>query len=477
MDVDKELKIIEGLIDVSSIQFNSRESSFFSMHLAYFELSEFSDFIRKLNKERYECQNFDDKSGYLEKYKKVYLSQKRTYNRLLKNLEDGTVNITIPVQNKEQVSFADDVLNFDASISFENNVRDYLQKKIKQRLQEINEELYKIKHYPNSYINTFRNFVGPNSVLKYRNDMVFYKDVYITYDSSNSYSVFYNEKTEEKVKRALLNILAYFNGQPHFYCTENYDFNRKLMELYEQFDLLDMLRLRKKDFFVSEEVEPNYCELPVLKRKKNYDFICLEDSQHEMIFELYHASLKQFESLPRCVFLYRVFEYGAKNHYQRIFNPPNYRPEDALNYYVNEIMTHNFIPLYYVDSGFSYIVREKTFIDKRKSKYVNFPSALKKEVKKIKNEWSNHYYLKTKSAGEIIYVTGRNAAAHGGSGENNARYDYNSNYKHINDVNIFLELIARYLIEVLNPQFSNMVERRTKYYDEYKRLKERNEIE
>lgn len=283
--------------------------------------------------------------------------------------------------------------------------------------------------------------------------------------------------TEEKVKRALLNILAYFNGQPHFYFTENYNFNRKIAELYEQFDLMDMLKLRKKDFFVSEEIEPNYCELPVLKRKNNYEFICLEDSPHEMIFELYHASLKQFESLPRCVFLYRVFEYGAQHHYQRIFNPPNYSPVDALDYYVNAIMTHNFIPLYYVDSGISYNARGKTIIDKRKSKYINFTTALKKEVKKIKNEWNNHNYLKTKTPGKIIYVTGRNAAAHGGSGENNARYDYDSNYKHINDVNIFLELIARYLIEVLNPQFSNIVERRTKYYDDYKRINESEESE
>ncbi|MBU5252563.1 hypothetical protein KQI46_11705 [Lysinibacillus capsici] len=477
MDINQELKIIESLFDFSSIKIKTENVYFFPMELTYFELSQFSDLIIKLNKERFECQSFEDKSDCLEKYKKIYLSQRKTYNRLLKNLDNGAVSIIIPEINKEQERYATEILNFDISIPFEVNVKDFMRKKLKQRLCETNEELYKLKHYPNSYINAFSNFVGPNSILKYKNDIVFYKDVYIASTESHSYSVFYNEKTEEKVKRALLNILAYFNGQPFFYFTENYNFNRKLMELYEQFDLLDMLRLRKKDFFVSKEDEPNYCELPVLKRKKNYDFICLEDSQHEMIFELYHASLKQFESLPRCVFLYRVFEYGAKNHYQRIFNPPNYRPEDALNYYVNEIMKHNFVPLYYVDSGFSYNIREKTFIDKRKSKYVNFTSALKKEVKKIKDEWSNHNYLKTKNAGEIIYVTGRNAAAHGGSGENNARYDYDSNYKHINDVNIFLELIARYLIEVLNPQFSNIVERRTKYYDDYKRLNERKESE
>lgn len=39
--------------------------------------------------------------------------------------------------------------------------------------------------------------------------------------------------------------------------------------------------------------------------------IAFEKLPHEGILDLYHASLKQFEPLPRCVFLYRVFEYAA----------------------------------------------------------------------------------------------------------------------------------------------------------------------
>ena len=80
-------------------------------------------------------------------------------------------------------------------------------------------------------------------------------------------------------------------------------------------------------------------------------------------------------------------------------------------------------------------------------------------------EWSNNPYLSGKSLGEVIYSTGRCAAAHG---KNNkaARYDYGMNYKHINDVNIFLELIARYIIDELNPSIVRLVEtNRTKYID------------
>lgn len=64
----------------------------------------------------------------------------------------------------------------------------------------------------------------------------------------------------------------------------------------------------------------------------------------------------------------------------------------------------------------------------------------------------------------LYNVHGRNAVAHGGSGRENARYDYSKNYKLLNKINIYLELIAKYIIELFNPQLKNVVERRTGYY-------------
>mgnify|MGYP000426498119 CR=1 FL=1 len=49
-------------------------------------------------------------------------------------------------------------------------------------------------------------------------------------------------------------------------------------------------------------------------------------------------------------------------------------------------------------------------------------------------------------------------------GERNMQYDYDKNYLHINNVNILLEIIARYVIELLNPELKNVVERRTVFY-------------
>lgn len=467
MDVDKELKVIESSIDETVINIDHSNGLYFPIRLSYFELNHYKEFIKKLNKERLACKSYTEKQAYVDKYKKIYLSERRKYNRLLRNLNNGTAEINYSAMTKEMEESVFDFFNFNPSISLKENVKDYMKKKLKQRINESNQELYKLKHYPADYINTFSTYIGPLSISKYGNNMIFYKDVFIAATDSHSYSVFYNENSLEDTKRALLNILAYFNGQPYFYFTENYDFNRKICDLYEQFDLLDMLRLRKNNFFNSKQKEPFHLELPILKRKNRYTVVGFEDSKHEMIFELYHASLKQFESLPRCVFLYRVFEYGAAHHYKQVFKPSNYKPEDALHYYVNEIMNHKYNPLFYVDFGTYLIEEEKRVITARKAKYINFTTKLKEEVKKIKKEWSNHSYLSKKTIGSIIYVTGRNAAAHGGSGRGNARYDYDMNYKHLNDVNIFLELIARYLIEKLNPNLANMVERRTSYYKKY----------
>ena len=112
-----------------------------------------------------------------------------------------------------------------------------------------------------------------------------------------------------------------------------------------------------------------------------------------------------------------------------------------------------------------------------KPKLCNFFTVLKSEVKRILNELSTAPYLSNKTTSEIIYLTGRNFTEHGASGtrgERNMHYDYDKNYLQINNVNILLELIARYVIELLNPELKNVGESRTLFYkDKYKRFLEK----
>ncbi|KAB2489631.1 hypothetical protein [Priestia endophytica] len=464
LDITEELKKLEGSIN-NLISLNIVDPSKFMAKIYFYKLNGYEELIFKLDKENYLCKTTDEKNLYLEKYKMIFLSERKMCLRTLKALDKESISLVYPKSNEKFLKeYLKKINLYSNEKSLYENTKDYLKVMIKMELETTNELLYSLKKYPFEYINTPENFIGPEPVYRYRKDIVLYKDAYITISESPHYSVFSNDKTKESTKVTLLNIMAYLSGRPYFYFTENYVFNNKLSNLYEQFDLLDMLRLRRENFFESTEDNPLHLELPILKQTKGYSIVHFEDSQHEMLFELYHASLKQFESLPRCVFLFRVFEYGAQHHYKPLMKPSDYKVEDAIQYYANEVIKHNYLPLYYVDYGTYMDEKEKKFIRKRKAKLVNFMTELKKEARKIEKEWSQHPFLKKKSLGEIIYTHGRNAAAHGGSGRGNAKYDYSKNYKLLNDVNIFLELIARYIMELLNPQLKNIVERRTRYY-------------
>lgn len=443
----------ENLIDLSKYSYYE-----IPVILVYFELEEYTKIILELNKERNSKITYDEKKDLINQYIVVYKSCKKKYNKLLKNIKDNNLEIKYSEEleeNKEYIYKSIVIPLFDESKSLYENIRLYMELKLEQRIVEINEELYRLKNIPSFYINTFSTFIGPSNPSKYTKDIFFYKDINIMVSQKNHFSVFYNEKSKEETKNTLLGIIAYLNATPYFYFTENYSFNKKILYLYEQFDLLDILRLRDKEFFYRKDNEDKLFMIGTIIKINKQGAIYFEKSEHEMLFELYHASLKQFEPLPRCVFLYRIFEYGAKYHYQKIEKPSEYNVEDTIEYYSDKIMKHKYNPLYFK-------TRKKTDSE---SEYIeNLICNLKKEVKIIKKEWSEHEYLKNKSIGDIIYKTGRNAVAHGGGGRLNARYDYLNNYKHINDVNIFLELIARYIIEILNPQLTNRVERRKKYY-------------
>jgi hypothetical protein len=102
---------------------------------------------------------------------------------------------------------------------------------------------------------------------------------------------------------------------------------------------------------------------------------------------------------------------------------------------------------------------------KRKTQYRNLIIELKKKSKELIKYWSNHSYLQSKSLRQIIYNTRRNTVAHGGNGNQNINYDYDNKYKHINDVNVFLELIARYLVEIHNLELKNIVHRQKTIYE------------
>lgn len=469
MDVLKELEKITDTINISEVVIDETDCFVAMYHLYGFEYDLFMPLIVKVNQLRRRANSYQDKASYLPYYEKIYKAQLQAYKKLLKAIRERSLRISF--SNK---GFSDEEIKGVVEILLkkviDGNGLDILYMlldiAVSERIKETKDELKLLKDYSHWYINTDYLYIGPDEIIRYKNDKLFYKDCSIISTDNHSFSLSYNENTLESTKNCLIDILAYLNGRPYFLFTENIDFNRKLTDLYGNFDLLDMIRLRKKNYFKDKNCEkPIALQIPILNTVDKRSIISIPASPHETVFSLYHASLKQFEPLPRCVFLYRVFEYGANHHYQPLINPTNYDPKDALEYYFSKIFEHRYTPLYYLAYGQLKFNEERTEIQVvKRSICKNFMTVLKKEAHAIVDEWSEHSYLKNKRLGEILYNTGRCAVAHGSGGRSMARYDYDANYKHINNVNIILELIARYIIDQLNPEIKKLVSQK---HDDY----------
>lgn len=460
-NIDNELRSIENNFSTEEIFLEHGIVS-----LMFYEPKEYNQLIVKLNIEREKHSSTQERLAFIPLYKKVYFAQRKKLMRILDGVKSRSIKIIPEPTREDMKTYVNKSWKYRSDISHSENIYLYAENRIKYAIFKTNEELYILKKYPAVYYNHESNYVGGLFKYRYEDEIIIYDRVNVLSDGMHHFRLYCNDSSKSGDKRTLLNILAYLNGCPNFEFLANAEVNRKLDDLYYQFDLLDSLRLRHPNYLKENVEKPIHLELPIIKNVNGYKMIAFHKLPHEGILDLYHASLKQFEPLPRCVFLYRVFEYAASYHYKPNVAPTAYTPEDALNYYLPLAMKYNFNPLYYIDW-------------KKQGQKIclnNYFTILKREAKAILEEWRNTPFLARKTPGEIIYLTGRNFTAHGASGnmgDRNMQYDYDKNYLHINNVNIILELIARYVVELLNPQLRNVVERKKEYYlERYKNLLE-----
>lgn len=457
--INNELKAIEENFSIEELFLKHGIIS-----LMFYEPLEFQQLIIKINMERDKHSDTQSRLMFIPLYKKVYLAQRKKLLELFDAVKNRTTKIIPEPTREEMQTYTNESWEYLPDISNSENVYLYAENRIKYAIFKTEEELYILRKYPSVYYNDRSNYVGGLFSYRYDDEIIIYDKVNIISDEMHHFRLCCNDSSKASDKRALLNIMAYLNGCPNFEFLANREINNKLNELYYRFDLLDCIRLRHPNYLKSNIEEAFHLELPIIKNINAYKMIAFEKLPHEGILDLYHASLKQFEPLPRCVFLYRVFEYAASYHYKPTIMPATYTPEDALNYYLPLALNYNCNPLYYIDWN----------KHGKREQLSNYFTVLKHEAKFILEEWRNSPYLSRKSPGEIIYLTGRNFTAHGASGnrgDRNMQYDYDKNYLHINNVNIVLEIIARYVVELLNPQLQNVVERRKKYYMErYKKI-------
>lgn len=454
----KEVKKLERSINTSEIDLTNPDASAVAIFTQMYRVDIFSGLLHSLKYKKLKMTQ-DEK---LECYKHIYTILESIINDYVANLDSSKLSILITADLNEISSFLQTSPLYNSNERPEKNLKEILLYSLKRNLQDVKLMKKILEKHPSVIQNLSVNGIDRNFRIRFEKDVIIYEDAHIQTCAHHQLGIFYNDNTLNTTKNTLISILAFLHCRPTFMYTDNPSYNEKLESLYEQFDMLDMLSLRNKRFFIHGET-PYYTIEPTYFKSQN-DFVVLPTCSHPLILDLYHSSLKQLEPLPRCVFLYRILEYAFGSHYQPTINPPSFEHSVAIEYYLNKALDHRFIPIYYVDHGMSGNILKGTFRKTRTPSLVNFISLLKKEVYKVLDDWQGDSFLSNYSPGEIIYNLGRNKVAHGGNGIRNSTYDYARNYKHINNVNIILELISRYLIEILNPNLGKVVEKRKSYY-------------
>lgn len=457
--------------EASSRNVYNNEEEFIKKGLRYYS-EEYNKIIKKFEEklkiEKNE-QNIDDLINNLIEVNKVYL---RHLKNELKKLNEDRIEFNIPIEFvngilrylNEYEAFS--LYKYDTNLTLIENVKNKFLFSVECEKYRVEELIYKLKKIPFVYINKQHEFINNNLILLPYNQCIIYKEIYIA-EEMHYKLLFYNNNTNHQDKTNFINILAFIYCKPMFLYLGNINYSNKLESIYSECDIMESLRLRNKKYLREDYGSFTLNQkVPILKEDKRLRVTILKEIKNEHIlelFELYNSSLKQVEPLPRCVFLYRVFEKGVNIHYKSIVKPTKYVPNDALNFYYERAMKHRFIPVYYFDNGWDKYRKSEQDVRQRNPKLKNFMIELKKESKKIKNEWSKATHLKNKSIGDIIYEKGRCLVAHGG-GNFNSKYDYSKSYLHINDINIFLELICRYIIEIIVPDLKKYVETKEEYY-------------
>lgn len=462
MDIKKINKQIVNDFDCESIDFSSYEDDFLAIYLLNYEIDIFSDVFSQLSKSKKMGIN---KADLIDDYIITFKSLRKIIKQLISSINNSKTKILF---NESFVQKAPSFLAlsslYSEADSFPINLKKIILNSLNRQLLKTNEAIYLYEKHSCYYLYEETHILNRNFNLRWEDEILLYKNFFISHIGHHRFGLHSSSNYTFVNLNTIINIHSFLNCRPSFIETNNFNFNDKLANIYAEFDILDMIKLRNKKYFSNGENDITFMEPTIFKLNRKFKHTIIPECIHEGLLDLYQSALKQIEPLPRCVFLYRMVEYAINNHYQTIFSPDEIKHKDVINFYISQALTHRYIPIYFIDYGFVSDIKTGNKTRKRKISMRDFTKVLKNESKKIIEEWKNTSYLSNKCVGEIVYNTGRNKVAHGGNGDYNSKYDLSKNYLHINNVNIILELISRYLIELLYPELSKVVEKSKKLY-------------
>jgi hypothetical protein len=281
----------------------------------------------------------------------------------------------------------------------------------------IESKMYSEKYYRRKYPMIFSKFDFQKPIYSREVSPFYFIFENVVIKSYEHTNVIYFNSGQRETAETLVDLIAYFFYMPSFIDTGNKKLNYKLTYLYDSLDL----------FYLSV----------VNNLKKRDEIILIGTINHPILLAFYNTALKQPEPLAKCVFLFRIIEY----YHNTIANKG--KLVDCIEPLYLQALKHKFIPLDLIPH-----------YSKIKKYYPNLIVNWKKKSKQIYNNWSKSGIL----LGVEIYKRARCGIAHGRHTHGTSScsiilHDYSKDYKFISEVNIFLELICRYIIESQNPHF------------------------
>ena len=207
LNVDKELRDINTRIDEHLLDFRHDDYTDSATYIYLFNLEDYDHLLARQIKLRYASNDYHEKVNIQGEYRKILYAKRLKLKRLLRNLENGSVEVKYNSELDENVDFLKELIvksyMYKEEVSHRENVISFIKAKLRARIYEVNNEIVRLRKFPNEFINTLSTFIAPYNPSKYDGDIIFYKDVFICNKETHHMGIYYNENTFEETKKAI----------------------------------------------------------------------------------------------------------------------------------------------------------------------------------------------------------------------------------------------------------------------------------
>lgn len=328
----------------------------------------------------------------------------------------------------------------------EEMVRSILIRRAKKQLVRVSNSMDKLEKYQ------FQQFSITDAYLEgvdIQNETLLYDDQLILQDQFNFYSSYANEQEYATLLEAL-DVIAYFRGRPCIAKTASAGHDEVPLNRHTHFHLIDLLSLHEPA--VTEQRSPFYVTslvLPYFKETEAMYSPLIYSTQitHPQILRLYHQALQEMDPTRHYQALCKVYDYALAC--EELLVDRTKGKGQLLHYFYQEALEAELTPIYYLDSGLEYDPEKNEFHMVREQSYKDVLQELKTLSQTLVSNWQEY---ENKALSKLFQAL---AEAQFYELSEQAK---DQHFGHCLEVeNIFMELVACYLVERLNPQLKELI--------------------